>query len=83
MTLFNENLTSNENQEKFFANINNKSRSIFLLIEKFKAIKIYITQAKNYAEVLIIKVKPMSAKVNKNVTIIIEDDADLLVILTD
>lgn len=75
-------MTGTVSQEKFFANIKNKISSISFFIGEFKAINICAKQAKVDAEILIVETVLMSTKNNKNVTVIIGEDVDLLVILT-
>lgn len=80
--LFIKNMTGTVSQEKFFANIKNKISSISFFIGKFKAINICAKQAKVDAEILIVETALTSTKNNKNITVIVGDDVDLLVILT-
>lgn len=52
-----------------------------MITEKFKAVNVYVKQAKDDADVLIVETALMIAKTNKNATVIVGEDVDLLVIM--
>ncbi|GBM41257.1 hypothetical protein AVEN_180549-1 [Araneus ventricosus] len=78
--LFDRFMTVTTNQHQFLANTHNKSRLISMLSEKLKAADIFVKQANNDADVLIIETA--LEKFNKNTTIIVGKYVDLLIILT-
>ncbi|GBN48104.1 hypothetical protein AVEN_204062-1 [Araneus ventricosus] len=73
-------MTVPTNQQQFLANTHNKSRFISMLSEKLKAADIFVKQANNDADVLIIETA--LEKFNKNTTIVVGEYVDLLIILT-
>ncbi|GBO16691.1 hypothetical protein AVEN_9723-1 [Araneus ventricosus] len=73
-------MTVPTNQQQFLANTHKKSRFISLLSEKLKAVNIFVKQANNVADVLIIETS--LEKFNTNTTIVVGEDVDLLIILT-
>ncbi|GBO34389.1 hypothetical protein AVEN_207736-1 [Araneus ventricosus] len=78
--LFDRFMTVPTNQQQFLANIHNKSRFISMLSEKLKAADIFVKQANNDADVLIIETA--LEKFNTNTTIVVGEYVDLLIILT-
>ncbi|GBM42367.1 hypothetical protein AVEN_129797-1 [Araneus ventricosus] len=73
-------MTVPTNQQRFLANIHNKSRFISILSEKLKADDIFVKQANNDDDVLIIETA--LENFNINTTIIVGEYVDLLIILT-
>ncbi|GBN07777.1 hypothetical protein AVEN_152515-1 [Araneus ventricosus] len=73
-------MTVPTNQQQFLANTHNKSRFISILSEKLKASDIFVKQANNDADVLIIETT--LEMFNTNTTIVVGEDVDLLIILT-
>ncbi|GBO23189.1 hypothetical protein AVEN_143185-1 [Araneus ventricosus] len=73
-------MTVPTNQQQFLANTHNKSRLISRLSQKLKAADIFVKQANNDADVLIIETS--LEKFNTNTTIVVGEDVDLLIILT-
>jgi hypothetical protein len=80
--LFDENMTATVSQEKFLANTKNKSRLICLVTEKFKAVNICVKQAKDDTDFMIVETALTISKTNKNATVIVGEDIDILVIMT-
>lgn len=73
-------MTVPTNQQQFLANTNNKSRFISMLCEKLRAADIFVKEADNDADVLIIETAIEQS--NTNTTIVVGEDVDLLIILT-
>ncbi|GBN69822.1 hypothetical protein AVEN_121511-1 [Araneus ventricosus] len=73
-------MTVPTNRQQFLANTHNKSRFISMLSEKLKADDIFVKQANNDADVLIIETA--LEKFNTNTTIVVGEYVDLLIILT-
>lgn len=65
-------------QEKFLSNVHNKSRFISMLSEKFQENNIFVKQAQDDADVLIIET---ALEQSTNPVIVVGEDVDLLVIL--
>ncbi|GBO38818.1 hypothetical protein AVEN_274190-1 [Araneus ventricosus] len=78
--LFDRFMTVPTNQQQFLANTHNKSRFISVLSEKLKAADIFVKQANNDADVLIIETA--LEKFNTNTTIVVGEYVDLLIIPT-
>ncbi|GBM62027.1 hypothetical protein AVEN_220954-1 [Araneus ventricosus] len=78
--LFDRFMTVPTNKQQFLANTHNKSRFISMLSQKLKGADIFVKQANNDADVLIIETS--LEKFNTNTTILVGEDVDLLIILT-
>lgn len=78
--LFDQFMTVPTNQQQFLANTHNKSRFISMLSEKLTTANIFVKQANNIADVLIIETA--LEQFNINTTIVVGEDVDLLIILT-
>lgn len=73
-------MTVPTNQQQFLANTHNKSRFISMLSEKLTTANIFVKQANNIADVLIIETA--LEQFNINTTIVVGEDVDWLIILT-
>ncbi|GBO24557.1 hypothetical protein AVEN_40583-1 [Araneus ventricosus] len=78
--LFDRFMTVPTNQQQFLANTHNKSCPISMLSEELKAADIFVKQANNDSDVLIIE--RALEKFNTNTTIVVGEDVDLLIMLT-
>lgn len=79
--LFDQFMTVPTSQQKFLANTHNKSRFILMLKERFTTENIFVKQADNDADVLIIETAIEQFNLT-NTTIVVGEDVDLLVLLT-
>jgi len=77
--IFDRFMTVPTNQQQFLANTHNKSRFISILSEKLTTANIFVKQANNDADVLIIETALEQSNTNK--TIVVGEDVDLLIIL--
>lgn len=73
-------MTVPTSQQQFLANTHNKSRFISMLSEKLTTTNIFVKQANNDADVLIIETA--LEQFNTNTTIVVGEDVELLIILT-
>ncbi|GBN07374.1 hypothetical protein AVEN_182106-1 [Araneus ventricosus] len=78
--LFDRFMTVPTNKQQFLVNTHNKSRFISMLSQKLKGAAIFVKQANNDADVLIIETS--LEKFNTNTTIVVGEDVDFLIILT-
>ncbi|KAK9872193.1 hypothetical protein WA026_016247 [Henosepilachna vigintioctopunctata] len=77
---FDETMIVPISQEKFLSNRSNKTKFIYMLVEKLKTIDITTKQARDDADVLIIETA-IALSEHQKTAVIIGEDIDLLVIL--